>query len=167
MAEPTPIYLDTCVIIELLQQSDQARFDACEALRLRAYNDELVIVVSALTITEVNRLPNSGKLPEEQSQLILDFFENPYISVRPVDRRIAESAHHLTRTHGLTNLDAIHVATADLCRVDVLYTFDSAKNKRKGLLRHNLAIGKPPLRIEIPPDPTRGTLLHGIPETKS
>jgi hypothetical protein len=59
-------------------------------------------------------------------------------------------------------MDAIHVATAVKNRVPVLYTFDAAKNRRKGLLRHDGLIGLPgaaPLRIEVPPDPEKGTLF--------
>ncbi len=154
-----PAYFDSCIFIELLQQTIPKRFDACEAIREQAENGKVIIVTSALTITEVNKLPDLPSLPEEQSKKILEFFENPYIAIRPVDRRTAEYAHELTRTHGLTNIDAIHVATAILSRVSVLYTYDSAKKRRKGLLRHSLKIGTPPLLIEVPPDPLKGTLF--------
>lgn len=156
---PEVVYFDSCLFIELLQQNDAERFDACEDLRSKAEKQALIIVTSARTITEVNKLPESPSLPEEQSKRILAFFENPYIAIRPVDRHTAEYAHELTRTHGLTNIDAIHVATAVLSRASVLYTYDSAKSKRKGLLRYSLKIGNPPIRIEIPPDPDAGTLL--------
>jgi predicted nucleic acid-binding protein len=159
MADPDPVYFDSCLFIELLQQADQKRFDQCEALREQAQKGDIIIVTSALTITEVNKLPELGGLPEDQSKKILEFFENPYIVVRAVDRRTAEDAHHFTRTHGLTNIDAIHIATALNSRVSVLYTYDSAKKRRKGLLSHNLKIGNPPLRIERPPDPLKGTLF--------
>jgi predicted nucleic acid-binding protein len=158
------VYWDACIFIELLQQADQDRFDACEDLRRRAAHGDLQIVTSALTITEVNKLPDSGALPETQSQMILDFFENPYITIRSVDRAIAEYAHQLTRTHGLTNFDAIHLATALLIKpqISVLYTYDGCgqKPRRKSLLKHNRKLGDPPLRIEIPPDPSKGTLFE-------
>jgi hypothetical protein len=73
-------------------------------------------------------------------------------------------AHEFTRTHGLRNADAIHVATALIARVDVLYTWDDKKQRRAGLLGHNGKIGKPPLRIEVPPDPDKGTLF--VPKTE-
>lgn len=156
---PDLVYFDACVFIELLQQSIQKRFEACEDLREKAAKGDLIIVTSSVTIVEVNKLPDSPQLPEEQSKKILEFFENPYIAVRVPDRRTAEYAHELTRTHGLMPNDAIHVATAVLAKVSVLYTYDSVKNRRKGLLRHNLKIGTPPLRIEVPPDPLDGTLF--------
>src|SRR6266704_2205208 len=103
MPDPVPVYFDTCLFIELLQRNNQKRLDACEALRKKAEDGELIIVTSAVTITEVNKLPDSKSLPEEQSRQILEFFENPYIAVRPADRATCELAHEFVRTHGLTN----------------------------------------------------------------
>jgi predicted nucleic acid-binding protein len=150
---------DSCLFIEALQKTDQDRYDACEAMLARARSGDLQIVTSALTITEVNKLPDLAAMPEEQSQIILKFFENPYIFVRNVDRLTAEMAHEFTRVHGLMPMDAIHVATAIIARVPVLYTYDAAKKRRKGLLGHNLKIGNPPLRIERLADPAANTLF--------
>ncbi len=155
-------YWDACLFIDVLQKVNQARVDACQELIVKAKNKSLIIVTSTWTITEVNKLDALGKagmLPEDQSKMILDFFENPYISLRQLDRETAELAHNLCRTHSLTNADAIHVATALVAKVPVLYTYDAAKGKRKGLLTHNLKIGDPPLRIEMPPDPAAKTLF--------
>jgi predicted nucleic acid-binding protein len=157
---PELAYFDSCIFVELLQQKNQERFDACEQLRKSAQDKILIIVTSALTITEVNKLPETTALREEQSKTILAFFENPYIALRSVDRQVAEKAHELTRTHSLANNDAIHVATAILYKVPVLYTYDSKKQRRKGLLIHNLKIGNPPLRIEVPPEPVIGPLFE-------
>jgi predicted nucleic acid-binding protein len=156
---PDSVYWDTCLFIEILQKDNQDRFEACEEMRAKAENGELVIVTSTLAIVEVNKLPESGSLPEEQSRQILDFFENPYIVLRQLDRPTAERAHEVVRANGLSNADAIHVATAILAKVPVLYTYDVAKRKRKGLIRHHLKIGNPPLRIEIPPKPSIGPLF--------
>lgn len=159
---PVIVYFDSCLFIELLQQSDQDRFDACESLRIQAEKKQLLIATSSIAIVEVNKLPESKALPEKQSSDILKFFKNPYIAIRPVDRRTAEYAHELTRTHGLTNLDAIHVATAILAKAAVLYTYDNPRQKRKGLIRHSNKIGTPPLKIEKPPDPSAGTLFENL-----
>jgi predicted nucleic acid-binding protein len=157
------VYWDTCLFIEVLQKTKVDRLDACQALVNKAKNGELVIVTSVWSIDEVNKLEELEKstriLREAQSKMILEFFENPYIKVRQVDREIAELAHELTRTHSLTNGDAVHVATAAIGRVDVLYTYDGIKKKRGGLLQHNLKIGVPPLRIEKPPIPSAGPLF--------
>lgn len=147
-----PVYVDTCVFVEVLQRDNQARLAACDELIARASRDELLLVTSAITITETNRLPNSPALPEEQSKQIVAFFMNPYIAIRPVTRQVAEAAHELTRTHRLTNLDAIHVATAIASKVSVLYTYDNPKSRRKGLMRLSNKVGAPPLAIDYPPD---------------
>jgi predicted nucleic acid-binding protein len=122
---------------------------------LQAKNGNVIIVTSAITITEVNRIEGSTALPKDQSKAILDFFENSYIAIRTVDRQTAEVAHEYIREFGLTNLDAIHVATATIAKVPVLYTYDGAgkKPKRRDLLRYDGRIGTPPLRIERPPKP--------------
>jgi len=159
------IYFDACVFIELLQQSDAVRFDACEALRVKALREELIIVTSSWSIVEVNKLPpnpkdpqKSRKLPKEKSKQILAFFENPYIAIRTLDRQTAEYAHEIVQDYGLSNGDATHVATAILNKVPVLYTYDGCGGK-KGLLDFHLRIGSPPLRIEMPPDPDDKTLF--------
>lgn len=160
MADIPSAYFDTCIFIELLQKSKLDRVDACEALHEQAKKGKLVIVTSAITITEVNKLPETKALPEEQSKKILAFFQHPYIAIRNADRYVAEYAHELTRIYGLLPLDALHVATAITSKVPSLYTYDSAKGRRKGLLRHDGKIGRPtPLKIETPPDPSAGTLF--------
>jgi len=161
MAEPVLVYFDSCVFIELLQRDDKDRTEACDYLMGLAEKKELVIVTSTVAITEVNKLPESSALPEEQSKKILAAFQRSYFKPRPVTRAVAELAHELTRTHGLKNLDAIHVATALLSRVSVLYTYDGPKQRRRGILRHHLSIGSPPLRIEMPPAPPVEPLYKG------
>ncbi len=165
---PNSAYWDACVFIAALEKLNKDRVDACLDLVRQAKSGELVIVTSAWAIIEVNKLDDlekaTGVLREDQSKMILDFFENPYIKVRQLDRATAELAHELTRTHGLTNADAVHVATAILAKVDVFYTYDDAKKKRKGLLRHDGKIGKPPLSIKRPPSPTHGPLFDKKPD---
>jgi len=160
---PNNVYLDSCVFIDVLQKTNKNRLEACEDLVRKAEDRELIIVTSAWTITEVNRLSDLEKSTkisrEKQSELILAFFENEYIVIRQLDRQVAELAHKLTHAHGLFNADAVHVATALTSKVSVLYTYDNPKKKKHALLKHNLKIGVPPLRIEKPPDPSVGTLF--------
>jgi predicted nucleic acid-binding protein len=158
---PSSVYWDACVFIDLLQQT-AGRYDACEDCRQRAEKGELILITSAITIAEVNKLPSLGSLPEVQSRVILEFFENSYIVLRQVDRAVAEKAHELTRTHGLMPMDAVHVATALAMQVDVFLTYDTPKGRRKGLLRHNGTIGNPPLKIEMPTLPTPGPLFGNV-----
>lgn len=123
----------------------------------RAVKKELFIVTSAITIAETCRLTDDPAAYENESKLILRFFENPAIIIRALDRPTAECAHTLTRTHGLKSMDAIHAATAITSRVSVMYTYDQSKGRRKGLLGHDGKIGAPPLCIAKPPDPNKGT----------
>jgi predicted nucleic acid-binding protein len=160
---PNDDYWDSCLFIEAVQKTDPARLDCLIDLIHKAKRKELRIITSAYTITEVNKLDDlakvSGTLRDEQSRMILSFFENQYIYIRPVTRQVAELAHGFTCSHGLKNADAIHVATAILAKVTVLYTWDGSGKQRRGkLLPYNLKIGTPPLRIEVPPDPDKGTL---------
>ena len=131
----------------------------------------MIIVTSAYALVEVQRLDDlekkEGMSREDQSKQILLFFQNQFISLRPLDRQIGELAHEFTRTHSLAGGDALHVATAIVNKVDVFYTWDEHKKRtRRGLLIHNGKIGAPPLRIEKPPSAVAGTLFDekNIPE---
>jgi predicted nucleic acid-binding protein len=93
-------YWDSCIFIDLLQQT-AGRYDACEEIRKKAEDGELIIVTSAIALAEVCKLPASGLADQEQFQKITDFFENPYIAIRAVDRIIGSRARELTHTHGL------------------------------------------------------------------
>jgi predicted nucleic acid-binding protein len=153
------VYFDSCLFIELLQQDHKDRFEACDDLRIQAARMDLLIATSALTIAEVFKVRGVGSFSDDKSKKILAFFENQYIVIRPVDRYTAEMAHDIARKHSLTCNDAIHVATALIAKVPVLYTYDGVGGRRKGLLRHHLKIGKPALRIEQPPKPSAGPIF--------
>lgn len=58
-----------------------------------------------------------------QNSLVTEFFENPFIELRNLDRFVAEKARPIVRQFGLKPPDAIHVATAILMKVDLLHTF--------------------------------------------
>ncbi|HLN30459.1 MAG TPA: type II toxin-antitoxin system VapC family toxin [Gemmataceae bacterium] len=161
---PSSAYFDSCLFIELLQKGNPGRFGDCEDLWQKAVRHDLWIVTSAIAIVEVHKL---GKTPgdDEESKTILRFFEHERIAVRPADRQTVEMAHELARSHGLACMDAIHVATALIAKVQVFYTYDGPKKGRKGLLKQNGKIGNPPLSIQqppakpVPPDPDKGTIF--------
>ncbi|MFT3879959.1 MAG: type II toxin-antitoxin system VapC family toxin [Gemmatales bacterium] len=146
------VYWDSCVFIDLLSQQKADRFAACKHIQERAEKGEVTIVTSAITITEVMKLGSAPATDKENKQ-ILDYFENPYIIIRQVDRATAMEAREVIRKHGLRTVDAIHVATALRAGVPVVQTYDGIKGRRKGLLKYNLKIGNPPIRIETPPAP--------------
>lgn len=109
---------------------------------------EIAIVTSTLAIAEVTSCGLDDEA--EQKRLIREFFENDYIHVRAVDRRIAESAASISRIHRLKPPDAIHVATAIRWGVYSLQTYDGEGGKPRKLLSYNGLIGNPSLRIEVP-----------------
>lgn len=150
MVVPSFAYWDSCVFIDLLQQTP-SRFEACDDLRLQAEQKKLIIVTSTFALAEVCKLPGKT-VSEKERQLIIDFFENPYITVRQVDRRTAIRAGEIARQYGLKPPDSVHVATAEEAKVPVIYTYDGK------LLKKNGKIGTPPIRIEEPPTPAAGPL---------
>ena len=137
------VYWESSVFISRIQRTP-GRIDILRRITDRAERGEIVIVMSALTLAEVARVDDT-LLPEEQEQRIVDFFENPYLIVRQLDRIGAERTRAIVRQHpGLRAPDAVHVASALLSNVSVLHTYD------RGILRRNGLIGAPPLRIEEP-----------------
>lgn len=148
---PERVYWDTNCFLGWFQQESNKR-DALRELLNRAEEGELVIVTSALTITECAGLPTVRKVDDAASRKMLAFFEHEYIALRSVERLIAEKAHDLTRKLAIRHADAIHVATASVSNVRVLHTWDD------GMLKHNgsAGVGVP---IEKPPDPSLGTIF--------
>ncbi len=112
----------------------------------------MLIVTSALAITECAGLPTVRKVDDASSRRMLAFFEQEYIVLRSVERTIAERAHDLTRRLAIKHADAIHVATAIASNVSVLHTWD------EGVLKHNGAAGIG-IPIEKPPHPRDGTVF--------
>lgn len=150
------IYLDACIFIELLQKSRPERLEQCEELWKSAKKGTVEVVTSTLTITEVFKPPGE-RLNDDDSRVILEFFEDAAIHIRTLDRRTAEEAHRIARQYNLSCNDAVHIATAVLHQVSAFYTYDGMKGKRKGLLKHDGKIQS--LRIETPPDIYKGTLF--------
>jgi predicted nucleic acid-binding protein len=121
--EPKRIYWDSVVFIDFLQQT-KWRIDSIGPMAEEARRGDLIIVTSALTLAEVVSLKDLGLLDLHTEQLIVDFFESEFIEVRNVDRFIAEKARWIIREFKINAPDAIHVATAILEKVAVLFTYD-------------------------------------------
>lgn len=109
-----------------------------------AAKGEVEIVTSAWTLAEVIKRPQEPPLSEEVERKIIDFFENEYIVVINLDRKVAEEARSISRQHGVKPKDAVHLATAAVAKVDTLETWDD------GLTKHDGKIGDPPLLIRQP-----------------
>lgn len=109
--EPT-VYWDSDLFLSRIHRTP-GRIEVLEEITNRAERREVIIATSAFTMVEVARLDELDLLPEEEEQRIVDFFENPYIVVLPLDDETARVARRLIREHrGLKGKDAIHIATA-------------------------------------------------------
>jgi predicted nucleic acid-binding protein len=153
--EPKKIYWDSCCYISLIEQTP-GRIDVLKEIHEQAVRGEIIFVASALVIAEVVKLSGSAEPEIEQAKKIKAYFENPFISVRTVDRIIAEEASQICRDHpAIKPYDAVHIATALKLRCLSFHTYDGdpslpTKSKRKRVLQHDGQIGKPALKIELP-----------------
>ena len=141
---PKQRYWDSDVFLGLLNE-EKDKVDKCRGVIRLAEDDKIVIVTSALTLTEVVWIKGLPRLSEKSENKIRKFFEQEYIAVRVVDRVIAEEARQLIWKHSVKPKDAIHIATAMLLNIPTLDTFDGELYKLNG------KIGNPALRIG-PPD---------------
>ena len=101
--------------------------------RVAAKSGGCGIVTSALTLVEIAKLKGLTATDEDKEALIEKAFENEYISVRNVDRFVAERARHIVRKCAVEPPDAIHLATAILMDAHVMQTFDNGLIKLTGL----------------------------------
>lgn len=135
MSSPHAIlYWDSCVFIDLLERTP-GRIEQLLPIIGLAERKEILIVTSALSLSEVSRLGRLRLDDESVEQMVSRFFENPYLSVRPADRFVAEMSRPLIRNLGLKPLDAIHVATALMMKVDMMQTYDAKILKLNGQIK--------------------------------
>lgn len=127
--------------------NEAGKSEKCGDVLAAAEDGKLEIITSAWTLTEVVRKKGEKPIPMESEQKIRDFFENPFIIVREVDRAVAERARDLIWSHGLKGPDAVHLATALRLRLTVMDTFDG------DLIKLNGKLGNPALRIGPPSIP--------------
>ncbi|MGE3955835.1 MAG: type II toxin-antitoxin system VapC family toxin [Vicinamibacterales bacterium] len=118
----------------------------CRPVLEAAESGNIVIVTSALTITEVLWIKGYEKISATHAKKIEAFFKHSWIVVRELDRFIAEDARELVWNKNVKPKDAIHLATA--LRQDVqLDQFDTFDN---GLIRLSGTLGEPGLTIGPP-----------------
>jgi len=120
-------YLDSSVFIawimgEVREGVGRAQI-AASVIRL-AEQRVYPIITSAATLAEVHKHKGLPRLTSDQDQTILAFFEQEFIQLVTVDRRIGERANQLCREYGLNPFDGIHVASALAAQCDVLLAWD-------------------------------------------
>ena len=116
--------------------------------------ERMRIIISNVVLAEVRPKPEYDVKRLGRINELFDA-DRPYIRFYGVSRSIANSARELGLKHGITVLDAIHVATALEAEVSSLFTWDGdrdigAKTKRSDLLKYNGLIGNPALSITTP-----------------
>lgn len=126
--------------------AERDKVGKCEGVLHAAEEGSIEIVTSAITLTEVIKLKGDKPIPKDKEETIRDFFEQPWILVREVDRFVAEDARHLIWAHGIKPKDAIHLATALRLKLSVMDTFDDELIALSGKLGNpRLSIGYPNL----------------------
>ena len=137
-------YWDANAFLGLLNDED-GKADECARVLAAAKNGTVIIVTSALTLTEVLFVKGQPKLDPAKRSIVDRFFRAPYISVRNVTRQTADLARDLVWDLNIRPKDAIHVATACLYKVPIMHTFDDALIGKSGLVLagHQLTITKP------------------------
>jgi len=118
-------YWDAKCFIALL--NDEAEAPACERILDQAKGRQTEICVSPIA--------------KDLRDKVRAFFENDYVRLRVVDRKIANDAQQLCWDHSLHPRDAIHLAVALDLECDLLETSDS------DLLRLDQKIPSTSLRI--------------------
>lgn len=138
-------YWDACCFISRIQR-DPDHIDALEYITDEATAERAIIVTSALSIAEVNCINREATLEEmaRDAALIARYFDNPYVVVRQVTRRIAELAAAISREFGIKPPDAIHLATAIDAGVQIVHTYDDT------LLKLDGEVGTPALTMTRP-----------------
>ena len=147
--KPELIYWDSCVYISCIEKTPD-RFPILRNIQDDAEAGKVLLVASAFVIAEVNKFDDPTLSAAEQAERIKKFFENDYIEIRAMDRRTAELAADISRTHGIKPGDAVHVATAILSKCSCLQTYDGEQGESRKLLAFNGKVGSPPLAIEVP-----------------
>src|SRR5437867_135567 len=111
MSNERRLYWDSDAFIDFIEQTP-GRIHRLQPIVTAAERGSVLIVTSAFTMAEVVKLKNLGLLDEQTEQLVADFFENDYISIRNVDRFVAERARPIVRKCSVKPPDAIQIATA-------------------------------------------------------
>jgi len=144
-------YWDSDVFLGWLAGEEDKKAE-CKSVLDEAENGLLSLITSSLTLTEVIRLKSRTPLAVDKQPVIDDFFKQPYIVIRQLDRGTAELARRMIWDHGFKPKDAVHVATAVRAKVRFLDTFDEDLIKKSG------SIGNPVLTIGHPYLPVQGRL---------
>lgn len=144
------VYWDACVFLSWLKQKEEPEnTKKCIGTIEAAKKDEIIIVTSAITLTEVVKIKRDKPLSKEDEEKIKILFESKFVSVVGLDRRIAEYARNLIWQYPHLNpKDSIHLATALKNNIPVLHSFDSHLLKLNEIIE-NIQITEPNIDLNI------------------
>ena len=161
IANPELVYLDSNFYLDVLR-GDEQRYATLRHILEAWRRGEVRVVTSALTIAEVLNLRRRAgltrlRLPPEREPQIDELFNHRdmnRILIVDVTRQLAAESRQLVWGHGIEPRDAIHICTALLAKVPVMFTSDQELwSKDVG--------GDPPLSIEEPRWNVQAALFHG------
>lgn len=151
------IYWDSVCFISRIQEQP-GRILSLRSISDQAEAGNVDIVCSTWTIAEVVRLKGDpAPISVSDEQKIRDFFENPYIHARTLDRFTAELSAKITRQFGVKPKDAVHLATAILWEADEFHTYEDKLVNLDGQIE--MTPGGPTLKIVRPTGVYQTSLL--------
>lgn len=147
------VYCDSCVFLAWLKD-EEGRANIIDSLFNDANKGNTKILTSALTIAEVLNIQGfSSPIPKEQRDQVKALFANEWIIPKGVNRRLAEISQELVWGYNIKPKDGIHVATAMVYGVPILYSYDD------GLIKHGLLkTSYGTVTISQPQPPSQGEL---------
>lgn len=136
-------YWDSDCFLGYLNEEED-KVDLCQDVLDEAEKGKILIVTSALTITEVLWLKDGRKIVKEKSEKVRSFFLNDFIVIKNVTREIARMAQNVVWDYSVEPKDSIHVATAMKFKIPLLNSFDGV------LIGISGKVGNPLIKIEKP-----------------
>ncbi|BBM89209.1 hypothetical protein COTS27_00904 [Spirochaetota bacterium] len=153
------VYFDACIFIAWLKnerRNDPDDLKAVQQIIDKVKKRELTVITSTITQVEVA----ACKVGKPILSKFDDLLKRKNLQRISVDIKTANMARELrdaynsasfkSKSNTFTPLDAIHLATAILNRVNNFYTFDNELiNHSNSNKIYNLTIGKPPCELSF------------------
>jgi predicted nucleic acid-binding protein len=157
-------YWDACIFISVLQDErlPAAVSEGIEEISKQAERGQSTVVTSVVSRIEVL----DCKMPGAASTKFLDLFRTKAYQMINVDHRIADLAHEIRNAaissgKKMTQMDAIHLATAIYYDVSELNTLDGSGKKRGLIDFDGLQIGRFSTLRVCSPRAAQASLLTG------
>jgi hypothetical protein len=147
---------------------DQRYYDVLKTITDAAAAGDVLIVTSAFTLAEVGMV-GTGLTNEEQEDLIVRFFDNPYIRVLPYDRFVAKESRHILRScPGVKGKDAVHIATAlRTPGLSLMQSYDKGVLNKNGRIEGRILTIQEPVIYRSKPQPPVERSLFDLDEEEN